>query len=121
MRVSVIATSQAERSKGHNIVTAPSSFLIWLITTVSLLPSSLLLIKSAPAITADHTVTLLNYEIVLTFVMATVLPTIYIGSSAELRKDALLLKKFVCPKFVAQRQREEIYTIDVLNNASSRG
>ena len=46
VRVTVIATTRIERSKSYNIVTAPSSFLIWMVIIVSMIPSSIMLIKS---------------------------------------------------------------------------
>ena len=46
VRVTVIATTRVERLKSHNIVTAPSSFLIWMVVIVSMIPSSIMLIKS---------------------------------------------------------------------------
>ena len=44
VRVTVVATSHTERIKAHNIVTAPSSLLIWLVESVIILPSCLLMI-----------------------------------------------------------------------------
>ena len=46
VRVTVIATTRVERLKSHNIITAPSSFLIWMVVIVSMIPSSIMLIKS---------------------------------------------------------------------------
>lgn len=116
VRVTVIASTRTERIKSHNIVTAPSSLLIWLVVIVSMIPSSIMLIKSS--IDAQHIVTLINYQLVLAFVFAIVVPILYIGSSGELRKDVGLYRKFFCRAFTSSstatnNAQHEIYAIEL--------
>lgn len=113
VRVTVIATTRSERIKSHNIVTASSSLLIWMVSVVSIMPTSLMLIKSGPALDANHILTLIHYQEVLTLIFGTVMPLMYIGSSAELRKDATLLKKIITMiPYGRQQQRADVYTIE---------
>ena len=95
VRVTVVATSHTEKMKAHNIVTAPSSLLIWLIESVTILPSCLLMIKSSASIDVDHILTLLYFQLGTLFVINVIVPFMYIASSAELRKDVQLIKKYV--------------------------
>ena len=46
-------------------------------------------LKSPSSTDAADTVTLLNFELVLLFVLCVVVPLIYIGASGELRQDLL--------------------------------
>ena len=63
VRVMVVATTVAERAKAHNVVTATSSLLVWLITTFAMAPSLILLLKSPAQASAQDTVTLINYQV----------------------------------------------------------
>ena len=47
------------------------------------------LLQSPSSTDAADTVTLLNFELVLLFVLCVVVPLIYIGASGELRQDLL--------------------------------
>ena len=117
VRVTVVATSHTERIKAHNIVTAPSSLLIWLVESVMILPSCLLMIKSSASLDADHIITLLNFQQGTLFGINVLIPLLYIGSSAELRKDVGLLKKYICHQVMKIEEvqqsshNREVYTI----------
>ena len=113
VRVTVVATSRSERLKSQNIVTAPSSFLIWLVSVVSMIPSSLMLISSNESLTAKHVMTLIHYQEVLAFVLGILMPILYIGSSAELRKELDLIRRYVF-RLRSEQQTQEIYTINEL-------
>ena len=113
VRVSVVASSHTERIKAHNIITAPSSLLIWLVQSVVTLPSCLLMIKSGASIDAQHIVTLVNFQQGTLFVIHLIVPFLYIASSAELRKDVNLLKKYLfgCQDEASREVRREVYTL----------
>ena len=44
--------------------------------------------QSPTAFTAEDTIATINYQLVFIFVLAVVLPIIYVGSSTELRLDS---------------------------------
>ena len=56
------------------------------------------MIKSSASIDADHIITLLNFQQGTLFCINILIPLLYIGSSAELRKDVELFKKYVCQR-----------------------
>lgn len=102
VRVSIVASTPMERSKSHNIVTATSSFLIWLVNVASMIPASILMIRSGPALDANHIVTLINFQEYLVVSFAIINPLLFIGSSADLRRDVELCKKYFIRSFGAQ-------------------
>ena len=48
---------------------------------------------SSPSLDAQHIVTLINFQEVTVFAFSVLNPLLYIGSSAELRKDVDLCKR----------------------------
>ena len=59
----VVAVTRQERTKSHNVVTATSSLVVWLVSMVSMLPTVLLLLLRSPSsIDAKVTITLLNFQ-----------------------------------------------------------
>lgn len=97
----VVPESELEKKKVRNLVTAPSSLLIWLITCVmAILPgeigrperlrdcqhvftASLMLLRT-PNDSGDILV-MLDYQMAAIFVFGSVVSVLYIGSSPELR------------------------------------
>jgi len=62
----VVATTSGERQKGKNLITAPSSLLIWLVFIVAMIPSSILHLRGtpqSPSEGASDTVTLINFQV----------------------------------------------------------
>ena len=74
VRVTVVPVTASERSKVRNVVTAPSSLLVWLVSSVSMLPPSLLLLRQP---VKDDVIALVNYQILTLFVMGTVASVMY--------------------------------------------
>lgn len=99
VRVSIVASTPMERNKSHNIVTATSSFLIWLVNVASMIPASILMIRSGPALDANHIVTLINFQEYLVVTFAIINPLLFIGSSSDLRRDVELCKKHLVRNF----------------------
>ena len=50
---------------------------------------------SIDTLNAKHVISLVHYQEVLSFVFGIILPVLYIGSSAELRKDLDLIRRYV--------------------------
>lgn len=95
VRVMVVPLSASDRSKVHNVITAPSSLLIWLISVVSMLPGSLLMLISQSNVKTQDHLSILAYHLLFLFLFGTVVGLAYVGSSAELRHDVLLLQKWI--------------------------
>ena len=68
--------------------------------------------SSIDALNAKHVISLVHYQEVLSFVFGIILPVLYIGSSAELRKDLDLIRRYVFrTRGDAEQTRHEIYSI----------
>ena len=64
-------------------------------------------------IDAQHIITLVHYQEVLIFVFGALVPVLYIGSSAELRKEIDLIRRYIIRTRTEQTQ--EIYTLYEMN------
>lgn len=68
--------------------------------------------SSIDALNAKHVISLVHYQEVLSFVFGIILPVLYIGSSAELRKDLDLIRRYVFrTRGDVEQTRHEIYSI----------
>ena len=65
---------------------------------------------SIDTLNAKHVISLVHYQEVLSFVFGIILPVLYIGSSAELRKDLDLIRRYVF-RTRSEQTRQEIYSI----------
>ncbi len=92
-RVTVVPDSAFERSKVQNVVTAPASLLIHLVAVFAMIPTSVTLLKSPDDLGGRDVVVQISYQLVFLFVSGTVIPILYIGSSAELREDVVKVRK----------------------------
>ena len=134
VQVMVVAVSEEERKKVHNIVTAPSSLLIWLVSFVgATLPGKnshfQIIVQSS---TVFHLVSLMqlkssedpfgflaivHYQIAALFVLGTVVSVLYIGSSSQLREEVLRLRKILFRGYCTgspslNENRPDVYTIE---------
>ncbi len=75
----------------HNVVAAPVSLLAWALSLFAGLPASILLLVGD-----DNMLVLLDYQLVLLFVLGTAVPVIYVGASAKLRQDVLAMRRRIC-------------------------
>ena len=66
---------------------------------------------SIDTLNAKHVISLVHYQEVLSFVFGIILPVLYIGSSAELRKDLDLIRRYVFRTRSSEQTRQEIYSI----------
>ena len=67
---------------------------------------------SIDTLNAKHVISLVHYQEVLSFVFGIILPVLYIGSSAELRKDLDLIRRYVFrTRGDVEQTRHEIYSI----------
>ena len=123
VQVTVLPVTENERRKVKNIITAPSSLLLLLVSIVAMLPPTILLIRSPSShggTNATKAITLFKYQLVSTFCLTVVLPVMTIGSSSALRKDIIDIKKsFPCCKEIDEssltleevQRRGVIYTL----------
>lgn len=85
-------------------------------------PPAFLLLKSPSEIGAEDVATLLNYQLIFVFFLGTVVPVLYIGSSAELREDVLKMRRRFCgwcigeEGEVAEVGRSNVYAIETVDN-----
>ncbi len=127
VRVTVIANSESllERHKSYNIVTATSSFLIWMVNLVFMIPSTILMIRSGPGINAQHIFTLIVFQQVSVMAFTVLNPLLYMASSSTLRKDVSLCKRHLLRHALTQdltddqhlninaNARSEVYAIQL--------
>ena len=100
----------------HNIVTAASSLLIWMVNVATMIPGSILMIKSGPNLDASHIITLVNFQIATVLAFSIVNPLLYVCSSADLRKDIEVCKRHLMRRIPEPNiTRGEIYSIPMEN------
>ena len=116
-------------SKTVNLVTAPSSFLLLLVSAVACLPPTLLLIRSptGPRQDAARAVVLFKYQLVSSFCLTVLVPAMTIGSSSHFRSDVGKLRNAASRKFNSwncivpppSTAQNGVYTLSTTNRSTN--
>lgn len=119
VQVAVVATTDQERRQTINLITAPSSFLLTLVSTVAMLPPIILRVRSpsgSEEVNASKAITLFKYQVFSVYCLAVVVPLMMIGSSPQIRSDIVKCKSKMERIFSDQKDgsndiRMEVYAI----------